>query len=286
MPELPEVELVKRDLSSVENLTIDKVTVSDFVKDGHSVNKRTIIKQPVDEFLMQVAGSKILKLGRRGKYLYFILKGEQPFYLVSHLGMSGAYFHVNSLGDIEEVNFKKHWQVIFELSDGTLLVYSDIRRFGEMRCVSSFNAFPPVAKMAPEYTDAGAREYFTEKLGHPKFHNKQIKAAIMESEVIPGVGNIYASESLYNAGILPTRKVRNISDKRLYLLFEAIRDVFETSLSHGGATISDYRSVSGGQGGMQHRFNIYGLKECPEGHAVKTRIIAARNTFYCTTCQK
>jgi formamidopyrimidine-DNA glycosylase len=287
MPELPEVELVKRGLTAVEGQAIDRIKVSDFVEAGHKADKKTIIKQPLDRFLTSVINACILKIGRRGKYLYFILeRAGVTYYLMSHLGMSGAFFHVAAFNDIKELNYRKHWQVVFHLSDGSMLVYSDIRRFGEMQVIPSIHAFLPLSEMAPEYNDETAREYFLTQLSREKYQHKPIKAAIMDSRIVTGVGNIYASESLYNAGILPTRKVEFISQKRLNRLFDEICRVFELSISSGGSTISDYRSVSGEAGKMQDRFKVYQKKECPKGHALKTQVIANRNTFYCTTCQK
>lgn len=287
MPELPEVELVKRDLNGIEGQTIQDVTLSDFVKNGHASGRKTIIKMPLELFAGEMTGAEIVKVGRRGKYLYFILKkSDDIFYMMSHLGMSGAYFHVQSFQDIKELNYKKHWQVQFRLSDGSILIYSDIRRFGEMQVIPSFNGFMPVSEMAPEYTDETARMYFMTQLSRDKYQNKAIKALIMDSRIIPGVGNIYASESLYASGILPSRKVKFISQHRLNRLFDEIVNVFEMSLSQGGSTISDYRSVSGESGQMQDRFKVYHKKVCPKGHDIKTKVIGSRNTFYCTTCQK
>lgn len=287
MPELPEVELVKRDLNGIEGQTIQDVTLSDFVKNGHASGRKTIIKMPLELFAGEMTGAEIVKVGRRGKYLYFILKkSDDIFYMMSHLGMSGAYFHVQSFQDIKELNYKKHWQVQFRLSDGSILIYSDIRRFGEMQVIPSFNGFMPVSEMAPEYTDETARMYFMTQLSRDKYQNKAIKALIMDSRIIPGVGNIYASESLYASGILPSRKVKFISQHRLNRLFDEIVNVFEMSLSQGGSTISDYRSVSGESGQMQDRFKVYQKKVCPKGHDIKTKVIGSRNTFYCTTCQK
>lgn len=287
MPELPEVELLKRGLIDVEGQEIFDVKISDFVKKGHQTGKKTIIKQSVESFISGVLNTEILKVGRRGKYLYFILKKDgRTYYMMSHLGMSGAFFHVRSFEEITEWNYKKHWQVLLELSDGSILVYSDIRRFGEMQVVPSFQKFLPLAEMAPEYTDETAREFFITQLSREKFQDKPVKAVIMDSRVVPGVGNIYASESLYRAGILPARKVKNISKARLNQLFEEITSVFELSLVNGGSTISDYRSVSGESGEMQNKFKVYQKKQCPKGHEIKTKIISKRNTFYCTTCQK
>ncbi len=287
MPELPEVELVKRELATVPGLSIDEVEVSDKVTAGHNAGKLTIVKEPVDVFINNTENKKIISLGRRGKYLYFVLQDDREVkYLIGHLGMSGAFFHLNSLDDIVEMNFKKHWQVIFRLSDGTMLVYADIRRFGELRTIDRLSDFLPVVRMAPEYDDEAAPRHFIEAVRHPGNAGKAIKAVIMDSTVVTGAGNIYACESLYDSGILPTRKAGNVSVKRLERLFRAIVDVFELSLSQGGSTISDYRSSTGGSGEMQNRFKVYQRKTCPKGHDITTKVIAGRNTFYCTKCQR
>ncbi|CAD2075176.1 Fpg/Nei family DNA glycosylase [Phocicoccus pinnipedialis] len=286
MPELPEVELVKRDLEKIIGLEIVDYELSNYVINGHKINKRTIVKQPLDEF-RRVQNSTILSIGRRGKYMYFSLRKENiEFNLVAHLGMSGAFFIVNHLDEISEKNFKKHWQVIFHLLNGQMLVYSDIRRFGEMRIVESLEGFKPIAEMAPEYTEEIARAHFIDTLKSGRYDESFIKPIIMDSKILPGVGNIYASEALYLSHILPTKRVKNISRERLSNLFDAIVEVFELSLSYGGSTISDYRSVTGGSGEMQNKFKVYGLNTCPEGHTLKTKVMNGRNTYYCTKCQR
>lgn len=286
MPELPEVELVKRDLEKIVGFEIIDYELSDYVLNGHKGNKRTIVKQSLQEF-NRVQYSTIYSLGRRGKYMYFSLRKEQSdFNLVAHLGMSGAFFIVNNLDEITEKNFKKHWQVIFRLSNGQILVYSDIRRFGEMRIVDSIEGFKPIAEMAPEYTEPSARAHFINTLKSGRYDESFIKPIIMDARILPGVGNIYASEALYISHILPTKRVKNISRERLSNLFDAIVEVFELSLSYGGSTISDYRSVTGGSGEMQNKFKVYGLKTCPEGHELKTKVMSGRNTYYCTKCQR
>lgn len=289
MPELPEVELVKRELSrSVEERAIENIELSDYVYKGHDTGRKTIIKQDLGDFRETVLGASILKVGRRGKYLFFVLeKSDEIFHMIGHLGMSGAFFITGSLEEIENLNYRKHWHVLFELGDGTLLSYCDIRRFGEMSVVKRLNDFAPFRRMAPEYTDQDSISHFLEKARNEQNSKKQIKAVIMDSSVIPGVGNIYASEALFASGILPTKKTGSISIERLSRLHEEIVKVFEVALSSGGSTISDYRGVSGQSGSMQDRFKIYQKKECSQcGGDVKTKVIATRNTFYCTKCQR
>ncbi|WP_040928711.1 bifunctional DNA-formamidopyrimidine glycosylase/DNA-(apurinic or apyrimidinic site) lyase [Nosocomiicoccus massiliensis] len=286
MPELPEVELVKRSLASLIGLEIKDVILSDTVINGHKNDRMTIVKEPIESFL-NVRNSTIINIKRRSKYMYFeLMNNEGVRYMISHLGMSGGFFIVNTLDDITEANYKKHWHVQFLLSNGQILVYSDIRRFGEVRTIRDLNDFLPFKNMAPEYTEETAKNYFVETLKSNRYDNSYIKAIIMDAKIIPGVGNIYASEALYRSGILPTRRVKNISKKRLELLFDRIVEVFELSLNAGGSTISDYRSTSGESGSMQTKFKVYGQKFCPKGHEIKTKTIGQRNTYYCTTCQR
>lgn len=286
MPELPEVELVKRSLTSLIGLKIKDVVFSDTVISGHTNDRMTIVKEPIESFL-NIRNSTIINIKRRSKYMYFeLMNDEGILYMISHLGMSGGFFIVNTLDEITEANYKKHWHVQFHLSNGQILVYSDIRRFGEVRTIRDLNDFLPFKNMAPEYTEETAKNYFVETLKSKRYENSYIKAIIMDAKIIPGVGNIYASEALYRSGILPTRRVKNISKKRLELLFDKIVEVFELSLNAGGSTISDYRSTTGESGSMQTKFKVYGQKFCPKGHEIKTKTIGQRNTYYCTTCQR
>ncbi|MDK6863154.1 bifunctional DNA-formamidopyrimidine glycosylase/DNA-(apurinic or apyrimidinic site) lyase [Nosocomiicoccus ampullae] len=286
MPELPEVELVKRSLTSLIGLKIKDVVFSDTVISGHKNDRMTIVKEPIESFL-NIRNSTIINIKRRSKYMYFeLMNDEGILYMISHLGMSGGFFIVNTLDEITEANYKKHWHVQFHLSNGQILVYSDIRRFGEVRTIRDLNDFLPFKNMAPEYTEGTAKNYFVETLKSKRYENSYIKAIIMDAKIIPGVGNIYASEALYRSGILPTRRVKNISKKRLELLFDKIVEVFELSLNAGGSTISDYRSTTGESGSMQTKFKVYGQKFCPKGHEIKTKTIGQRNTYYCTTCQR
>lgn len=289
MPELPEVEIVKRELKpNVINRKIDTIEISKPVYTGHSEGKRTIIKNSIEDFKTGVVGSEIISLTRRGKYLSFGLKqGDSYHHLVSHLGMSGAYFVVDTLDDIREANYQNHTHVVFNLSSGKRLVYSDIRRFGEMRIVPKITEFLPFVEMAPEYFDEVSLSSFLNKLHDPKFKNMPIKQAIMDARVIPGVGNIYANEALFRSGISPIRKAGRVSSSRLIKLHQEITDVLNEAIERGGSTISDYRNTSGESGSMQERFKIYQKKICPDCETpLKTKVINTRNTFYCTNCQR
>ena len=118
------------------------------------------------------------------------------YLLVSHLGMSGAWFAVNSIDEVTELKFRRHIHVIFEMEDGGLLVYSDIRRFGELRLLDCEADHPPLLKMAPEPFDEEACGHYLDFAATPKYARKAIKEVIMDGQVISGCGNIYATEAL------------------------------------------------------------------------------------------
>lgn len=289
MPELPEVEIVKRELlPHLRDVTIEQVEVSDKVIIGHQENKRTIIKNDLKTFIDQMTGSKILTVMRRGKYLNFTLQKENEYFsLVSHLGMSGAYFVVDAPEMVTEKNYRTHTHVIFKLSTSKYLVYADIRRFGEMRYVPKISEFKPFLEMAEEYSEETSLESFLNRTSLEKFGRMTIKQAIMDARVIPGVGNIYANEALFRSGILPTRKTSRLSKARLKDLHKAMVDILNEAITRGGSTISDYRNTSGESGSMQDKFQIYQKKICPTcENEVHTKVINTRNTFYCTQCQR
>lgn len=290
MPELPEVEGVVRDLAPlVEGRTIKGLSVSDTVVTSKLAGKETIIKgKTVEDFLQDMELMHIQKIVRRSKYIYFHLKKqEQSYLLVSHLGMTGAWFVVDSLNGIAEEKFRKHAHIFLEMEDGGLLIYSDIRRFGEMRLLQSEEDFPPLLDMAPEPFSEEALDHFLEMAEFIKYKSKAIKEVIMDGKVISGCGNIYATEALFHMNIHPARAAERISRKRKILLFNEIVRVLQESIDAGGSTISDYRSVNGNAGTMQNRLHMYGKKVCSTCETpTKSKQIAGRTSVYCPACQK
>lgn len=290
MPELPEVEHVKRGIEPhITGERIIDVHFSDAVSNGKTQGKETIVKGlSLDTFKEHCIDTHIESVMRRSKYIIFKLKGKDGNrYMVGHLGMTGAYFVVPSIDDITVSNYKKHWHVTFTLSSSMKLVYSDIRRFGELRMLdeSQFAHFD--ATIAPEPFSEEGRAHYISALHLPKYQDKPIKQVIMLHSVVSGCGNIYACEALHNAGINPNIIVKKLSEKRRTLLYEHIVDVLNEGILYGGSTISDYRNAQGESGTMQNRFKVYGKKICGTcGNEIKTKVIATRNTHYCTHCQK
>lgn len=289
MPELPEVEGVVRQIRPVSiGKKIDAVTVSDVIRLSKENGKEAIIKRiEADRFIQQLTGAQIMRVERRSKYIYFTLRKGNEFLLVNHLGMSGAWFYVDQLEAIPEEKFRRHVHITLLLSDGNILAFSDIRRFGEMRVLQEEAEFPPLLLMAPEPFDKGALEHFLAMAESPKYKSKAIKELIMDGQIISGCGNIYATEALFKMKIHPNRAASRISQKRKIDLFSSIVAILAESIEAGGSTISDYRNVNGESGTMQNRFGMYGKKQCAIcGTMTKTLKIGGRASVYCPSCQK
>ena len=290
MPELPEVEGVVRDLRPiVEGKTIANVTLSETVYTSHEAGKQAIVKNAAPQhFEQMLQNMTIARIERRSKYIFFhLMKEDESFILVNHLGMTGAWFVVNDVLEITEEKFRKHIHAIFTLTSGELLVYSDIRRFGELRFIKEIADHAPLLKMAPEPFDADACDFFLTQSDKTRFAKKAIKEVIMDGQVISGCGNIYATESLFKMNIHPAKQASEVSRDQKIELFQVICDVLQESIDSGGSTISDYRSINGGAGTMQHRLKMYGKKQCLTcGSTTESMVIAGRTSTYCPTCQK
>lgn len=290
MPELPEVEGVVRSLAPLSvGRTIQHVSVSDTVRKSKALGKETIIKGlATEDFIVSTAGMQIVDIMRRSKYIYMTVKKEsEPYLLVSHLGMTGAWFVVDSIEEIREEKFRKHIHVVFTMADGGLLVYCDIRRFGELRLLRQEADYPPLLKMAPEPFAEDALEHFLMMMDKPKYANRPIKELIMDGHLISGCGNIYATEALFRMNLHPARTASRIRLERKKQLFQTIVDVLQESIEAGGSSISDYRNSNGEAGAMQNRLQMYGRKVCPICQKqTKTMQIAGRTSVYCPSCQR
>lgn len=290
MPELPEVEGVVRSLAPVaRGRKISGVKISETVVKSKAAGKEAIVKgHSVERFSTELAGFMIEAVTRRSKYIYFHLKKDDTCrLLVSHLGMTGAWFVVNTINEIREQKFRNHVHAIFQLGDGGLLVYSDIRRFGELRLLTCEQDHLPLTLMAPEPFDVGAEQFFIDKTKLDKYAKKPIKEVIMDGQVISGCGNIYATEALFRIGIHPKRAAGKISLIRKQQLFHEIVTVLDESIQAGGSSISDYRNINGEAGSMQERLQMYGRKECPKcGTKTASIQIANRTSTYCKKCQR
>ncbi len=289
MPELPEVETVRRGLSAVmEGRRITAVEV-----------RRRDLRIPLPEdFADALVGRTVARLGRRAKYLVFEL--DDGTALLAHLGMSGRmlidqpktgdsgvigrYAHATGDG-------AAHEHVVFEVGNGTLIRFRDPRRFGLMALTRTEDlaTHKLLAGLGPEPTEAA----FTGEVLARALAGKRtpIKAALLDQRVVAGLGNIYVCESLFLAGISPRRLAASVQGKRAARLVDAIHRVLNEAIEAGGSTLRDHVAPDGEIGYFQHSFRVYdreGVKcpGCTCGGVVRRIVQSGRSTFFCPTRQR
>ncbi len=271
MPELPEVETVRRGLEShLVGRMIECVGVT-----------RGDLRYPLPDLDATLRGQRLLGIERRAKYLLFFFN---EVLLSWHLGMTG-HFHVLP-GDVATA---AHEHVCFLFDDGKTLRYRDPRRFGYagLLPLQGWRQHSWFRDMGPEpLGDEFTPEYLAHCCGKRRASIKQI---IMDARVVVGIGNIYACESLFRARIHPARAANRISDSRLQQLVRAIRQVLTEAVNAGGSSISDFVCVDGKPGYFAHSFRVYGRagKVCPDcGGGIQRISQAGRGTFFCPGCQR
>lgn len=273
MPELPEVETVRR---SLEALLIGK-TIRDV-----TVNLPRLIRTPDDaeQFKLMLKGLKIERVGRRGKFLLLEL-GD--YTLVSHLRMEGR-FGVYSPDDPVE----KHTHVIFHFTDGTELRYRDVRQFGTFDLLpkGDYSKIPGLRKIGPEPLE----EDFTPKVLQERLKNRtgKIKALLLDQNLVAGIGNIYADEALFEAGIHPETIGQDLSHSQIEKLHQAIVNVLALSVKLGGSSVKSYVNGFGKTGEFQFHLKVYGKDKqpCPNcGTPLEKIRVGGRGTHFCAKCQ-
>lgn len=279
MPELPEVETVRRGLSPVmEGRTILSVT-----------QNRPNLRFPFpDRFPERLRGTTIQHLGRRAKFLTAELSTQDI--LVMHLGMTGRFTVTGqNTGETAPATNPAHDHVFFHMEGGITVTYNDPRRFGFMELwpATSFDTYPRLLKLGPEPLSNGfSAAYLDEVLAG---RNTPIKSALLDQSIIAGLGNIYVCEALYRSGISPKRKASSIPGQRAARLAPAIDDVIGEAIAAGGSSISDFASASGELGYFQHGFAVYDRENEPCrkcSKPVKRITQSGRSTFYCAACQR
>lgn len=274
MPELPEVETVRRTLEQlIVGKEIEKVQVL-YPK---------IIKKPEvhEEFSDALKGQCVESIGRRGKFLLLYLT---DLVIVSHLRMEGKYA-VHDASD----SLEKHTHVLFTFTDGTELRYKDVRKFGTMHLFLKGEEMTalPLGKLGPEpLSDSFTVDYFKSILQKT---NRSIKAVTLDQTVVAGVGNIYVDESLFRAKIHPSRVASSLNDEEISALVTEIKATLSEAVERGGSTIRSYINSQGQIGMFQLQILVYGKEgeECPEcGTAIEKGKVAGRGTHFCPTCQK
>jgi len=297
MPELPEVETIKNDL---------KPRVTDKKIVAVEVRSEKIVRSSVRAFKLALAGKKIIDISRRGKLLIFKVIGGQ--FLLIHLKMTGQLIycgpdglvaggHINSEAEEEQFSSgkpddfcrpNKYTRVIFRFSDNSQLFFNDLRCFGYLWIIDEKKLTQVLAGFGPEPL---AREfslsYFSEILAS---RQKSIKAVLLDQKLIAGIGNIYADESLFAAGIRPMRPANTLTAAEEKKLFSAIKNIIKKAIKYRGTTFSNYVDGRGQAGGFRRLLKVYrreGQKclRCRDG-IIKKTTVAGRGTRYCPVCQR
>lgn len=274
MPELPEVETVRRTLAGlVRGKTIDAV----------DVRWTKIIKRPEEpeEFARLLAGQTIQSIGRRGKFLLFHL---DDCVMVSHLRMEGKYgLHQN------DEPLDKHVHVIFRFTDGSELRYRDVRKFGTMHLFKPGEELTelPLRQLGPEpFSSEFTADYLRGRL---KKTNRSVKTALLDQRTVVGLGNIYVDEALFRAGIHPEATANKLTKKQTVLLHKEIIQTLKEAVEAGGSTVRSYINSQGEIGMFQLKLFVYGRKDEPCkkcGSPIEKTVVGGRGTHFCIKCQK
>ncbi|MFV0514369.1 MAG: bifunctional DNA-formamidopyrimidine glycosylase/DNA-(apurinic or apyrimidinic site) lyase [Jhaorihella sp.] len=283
MPELPEVETVRRGLApAMEGVMIARAQVN-----------RPDLRWPFPPGMAErLTGARVLRLRRRSKYILADLdRGET---LLVHLGMSGR---MTVSGDPPGVFVQahampaRHDHVVIEMENGTRIAFNDPRRFGmmDLAATESVESHRLLAGLGPE--PLGNAFHEAHLIGAFRGRNTPVKSALLDQRIVAGLGNIYVCESLYRAGIDPRRKVGRIAAARVAALVPVIRQVLAEAIEAGGSSLRDFRSADGELGYFQHRFDVYGREgmacRTPGCSGVIRRIVqAGRSSFACPRCQR
>jgi formamidopyrimidine-DNA glycosylase len=279
MPELPEVETVRRRLGPhLAGRRLEEVEIGD---------PRLTAPEPPEAIAAALTGDRVERLDRRGKYLLVRLESGRT--LAVHLRMTGNLLWQPADGALEAAFVRASAR----LDDGSLLRYTDVRRFGTWRL---FPALPEEltadavldGQLGPEPLDGGA---WSAADLRRRLAGRQapIKAALLDQRVVAGLGNIYVDETLWRARVHPLTPAGRLRGKRLQAIFDEVRAVLLAGIAAQGASIRDYRTPDGGYGSAQERFDAYGragepCRRC--GTPIRRIVVAQRSTFFCPTCQR
>jgi formamidopyrimidine-DNA glycosylase len=291
MPELPEVETVRRGLAPVmEGASFTEVEV-----------RRRDLRWPFQkDFARRLTGATVDGLGRRAKYLTVDLSTGDV--LIMHLGMSGSFHIVQDSKNVRPGDFhhergklSAHDHVVFHMSNGAVVTFNDPRRFGSMKLVprAKLDKEPFLIALGPEPL---GNEFDAVMLTHAcRAKKTSLKAALLDQRVVAGLGNIYVCEALYRAHLSPKRQASTIADRkgqpneRAVALIDAIKAVLHDAIKAGGSSLRDHRQADGSLGYFQHSFRVYDREgePCPDCKGTIKRMVQnGRSTFYCPACQK
>ena len=292
MPELPEVETVRRGLApAMEGVVIEKACVN-----------RPDLRWPFPENMAdRLTGKRVDRLRRRSKYILADLDSGET--LLVHLGMSGRMI---VSGDPENAALarqmpgqfvhahpapEKHDHVVFHMVNGARITFNDPRRFGVMDLMdtATADAHKLLAVLGPE--PLGNDFHETHLIDAFSGRNSPVKSVLLDQKTVAGLGNIYVCEALFRAKIHPARKAALISNHRIGSLVPIIRDVLSEAIKAGGSSLRDFRQADGELGYFQHSFDVYGregeaCKTAGCGHDIRRIVQSGRSSFYCAQCQR
>ena len=289
MPELPEVEVVKRSLANkTQNLIVKAIKIND-VRLRYKIDKKQIKK---------LIGLKIKSVKRRSKYLLFFFSND--IVMLVHLGMTGKFFFVNKENtkyktsfyyELNEDKDKKHDRVIFDLSKNQKLIYNDVRKFGFMKFLNKFKLRDNLhlKNLGPEPLNQKFNaEYFKNYIAG---RNRFIKDILMDQKFVSGLGNIYVNEILFLSGVDPRKKIETLSNLEIKKIIKYTKKTIIRAIKLGGSSIKNFSSSSGKKGSFQQHFSVYGKKgvNCPKINCngnISKIVLANRASFLCNKCQK
>lgn len=283
MPELPEVETVRRGISPVmEGQKIDSVAVN-----------RPDLRWPFpDRMAERLTGRHVIQVRRRSKYILVDLDSGET--LLIHLGMSGRIsVSGDPLGHFvhDHPAAEKHDHVVIDLLSGARITYNDPRRFGAMDLLETATAGQHALLRAIGPEPLGNEFHADSFYDAIKTRNSPMKSVLLDQKLVAGLGNIYVCEALFRAGIAPRRKAKDLSKARVERLVPIIRDVLSEAIEAGGSSLKDYRKADGELGYFQHSFDVYGREDEPCktpncGQPIRRIVQSGRSTFFCKQCQR
>ncbi|MBU0469946.1 MAG: DNA-formamidopyrimidine glycosylase [Nanoarchaeota archaeon] len=269
MPELPEVETIVRQLKKkILNKTVVKFEVLD--------------SKVVDRGIEKIVPFRIDKIYRRAKSIIFELNKDR--FLLVHLRMTGHFHHAKKGKENELKPYEKFVAAKFYLNDGSLLTHNSIRKFGHVKLKNKESLQKELSKLGLEPLDKEfTLKRFEEILLKKKKSN--VKVLLVDQSLIAGIGNIYAQEGLYHAGIDPHRKAGSLSQKEIEAIYRELIKILKKAIEHHGTTVENYVHIEG-SGGFQKYLAVYGKKTCKKRHELRKVLIGGRGTSYCPRCQK
>ena len=289
MPELPEVEVVKKSLENqILNLTIKDIKLND-------INLRYKVKK---HEINKIIGLKISRIERRSKYLLFFF--DNNFVMIAHLGMTGKFFILKKKNKMQKTSFyyeientksNKHDRLIFVFENSLKLIYNDVRKFGFIKFEFNDKIYKNkhLKILGPEpLSESFNIKYFREYL---LGKSRTIKDVLMDQKFVSGLGNIYTNEILFLCKIKPNRSVKRLKTPELIKILKNTKKVLKKAILLGGSSIKNFSSTTGKKGSFQQIFNVYGKRgsKCLNAYCnakIKKFLQSNRSSFFCPKCQK